>query len=512
MHVNAILDEGTLLSNGALRSMAVERLPGYGRVVIADAGLVAGDVLILVNAYGINAALIDAALAARELGVTTIGLLVALARRRRPPPTIRRATRARPACTRSSTSTSTPRCRSVTRSSPWTASSERTRRGLDLRQRLHPQLARHHRRRPSWPGAASTRRCGARATRPGATRPTGASSPASRTGSGTCDHRRGRRLRGWDPETGQCRRGPLAGRHDRRRGRHGRADDRPARRRTRPRARSGRPAGQRVPRPRPQRRRGHPDDGRGHHGRARRGGRHHLGPDHRHRHRGPHPARARPGGAGPRGRPAGGRGGAVRPRRGPLHLRPRRAPAACTTRPSCARSTRRRSNAGRAGTGALGSSRSRRTLRTRRDQIRRLRALGVAVSLGHTHATTAQLRAAVDAGAGLATHLGNGIPPLLPRHPNAIWTLLADDRVTAGIIADGHHLPPEVLTVMLRAKTADRAFVVSDSTALAGRPPGRYTSAVGGRSTSARTGDCPTWAPSCWPGPAVTWPTVCATS
>ena len=74
MHVNAILDEGTLLSNGALRSMAVERLPGYGRVVVADAGLVAGDVLILVNAYGINAALIDAALAARELGVTTIGI------------------------------------------------------------------------------------------------------------------------------------------------------------------------------------------------------------------------------------------------------------------------------------------------------------------------------------------------------------------------------------------------------------------------------------------------------
>lgn len=74
MHVNAILDEGTLLSSGALRSMALERLPGYGRVVITDAGLVAGDVLVLVNAYGINAALIDAALAARELGVTTIGI------------------------------------------------------------------------------------------------------------------------------------------------------------------------------------------------------------------------------------------------------------------------------------------------------------------------------------------------------------------------------------------------------------------------------------------------------
>jgi uncharacterized phosphosugar-binding protein len=74
MHVNAILDEGTLLSGGALRSMAMERLPGYGRLVIEDAGLEQGDVLVLVNAYGINAALIDAALTAREIGVTTIGV------------------------------------------------------------------------------------------------------------------------------------------------------------------------------------------------------------------------------------------------------------------------------------------------------------------------------------------------------------------------------------------------------------------------------------------------------
>ena len=58
MHVSAILDEGTLLSNGALRSMAVERTAGYGRIVIENAGLGPDDLLILVNAYGINAALI----------------------------------------------------------------------------------------------------------------------------------------------------------------------------------------------------------------------------------------------------------------------------------------------------------------------------------------------------------------------------------------------------------------------------------------------------------------------
>ncbi|WP_206662353.1 sugar isomerase domain-containing protein [Propioniciclava sinopodophylli] len=74
MHISAILDEGTLISSGALRSMAMERTPRYGRIVIDDASLGEGDVLVLVNAYGINAALIDAALRARELGVRTIGI------------------------------------------------------------------------------------------------------------------------------------------------------------------------------------------------------------------------------------------------------------------------------------------------------------------------------------------------------------------------------------------------------------------------------------------------------
>jgi uncharacterized phosphosugar-binding protein len=73
MHVSAILDGGTLLSNGALRSMAIERLPGYGKIVIADHGLGPGDLLILTNAYGINAALIDAAIEARRRRVFTIG-------------------------------------------------------------------------------------------------------------------------------------------------------------------------------------------------------------------------------------------------------------------------------------------------------------------------------------------------------------------------------------------------------------------------------------------------------
>lgn len=113
-------------------------------------------------------------------------------------------------------------------------------------------------------------------------------------------------------------------------------------------------------------------------------------------------------------------------------------------------------------------------------QIARICALGIQVAIGHTHASGSQIGAAVDAGASLSTHLGNGIFPQLARHPNPIWTQLADDRLTCGLIADGHHLPPETLEVMLRAKSVDRAFLVSDATELAGKEPGRYETAVGG--------------------------------
>ena len=74
MHISAILDEGTLLSSGALRSMAVERTPGYAQIVLDDYGLKEGDLLILINAYGINSATIDAALEAKRRGIRTIAV------------------------------------------------------------------------------------------------------------------------------------------------------------------------------------------------------------------------------------------------------------------------------------------------------------------------------------------------------------------------------------------------------------------------------------------------------
>lgn len=114
------------------------------------------------------------------------------------------------------------------------------------------------------------------------------------------------------------------------------------------------------------------------------------------------------------------------------------------------------------------------------DVIRALVGSGVHVSIGHTGASPEQVAAAVDAGARLSTHLGNGAAAMLPRHPNFIWTQLADDRLSASFIADGHHLPPDTFKAMLRAKGLSRAILVSDATALAGLPPGVYRQAIGG--------------------------------
>lgn len=110
-----------------------------------------------------------------------------------------------------------------------------------------------------------------------------------------------------------------------------------------------------------------------------------------------------------------------------------------------------------------------------------LRHRGTHTAIGHTMAPPEAIHAAVDAGARLSTHLGNGIAATLPRHPNPIWTQLADDRLHATFIADGHHLPPETLRAMARAKGLSRSILVSDATALAGQPPGRYDAAIGGQ-------------------------------
>jgi N-acetylglucosamine-6-phosphate deacetylase len=98
----------------------------------------------------------------------------------------------------------------------------------------------------------------------------------------------------------------------------------------------------------------------------------------------------------------------------------------------------------------------------------------VVVALGHTAASGQRIRDAAAAGARLSTHLGNGSHALLPRHDNYIWAQLAEDRLWASLICDGHHLPPAVFKCMLRVKTSNRTILTCDAGSLAGLPPGRY--------------------------------------
>ncbi|HHY47471.1 MAG TPA: SIS domain-containing protein [Firmicutes bacterium] len=72
--VNAMLDAGTNLIHGAKRSNYVERTPGYAKAVLDSYGITTGDVLVIVNAYGINAMTIDCALECKKRGVTSIGI------------------------------------------------------------------------------------------------------------------------------------------------------------------------------------------------------------------------------------------------------------------------------------------------------------------------------------------------------------------------------------------------------------------------------------------------------
>jgi N-acetylglucosamine-6-phosphate deacetylase len=111
--------------------------------------------------------------------------------------------------------------------------------------------------------------------------------------------------------------------------------------------------------------------------------------------------------------------------------------------------------------------------------IEKCRAHGVLVSIGHSLANTEQISTAVKAGATLSTHLGNGVPLLLPRHPNLLWDQLAEENLYSCIITDGLHIPDSFIKVVKKIK-GKNTIVISDATCFAGMPPGEYQSHIGG--------------------------------
>ena len=111
--------------------------------------------------------------------------------------------------------------------------------------------------------------------------------------------------------------------------------------------------------------------------------------------------------------------------------------------------------------------------------IEKCRENNVLVAMGHSLSNTEQINMAIKAGMTLSTHLGNGIPLLLKRHPNMIWDQLAADELYTCMITDGIHIPDSFIKVVMKNK-AKKALIVSDATHFAGMPPGEYHSHIGG--------------------------------
>lgn len=109
------------------------------------------------------------------------------------------------------------------------------------------------------------------------------------------------------------------------------------------------------------------------------------------------------------------------------------------------------------------------------DFIRAAVASGITIAIGHTAAAPDRIRKAIDAGACLGTHLGNGCAGMVPRHDNVFWPQLADDRLTCSVIADGWHVPATMLKCILRCKTLSRLVLTCDVSGFGGCAPGRYS-------------------------------------
>ena len=101
------------------------------------------------------------------------------------------------------------------------------------------------------------------------------------------------------------------------------------------------------------------------------------------------------------------------------------------------------------------------------------------VAIGHTNASAEQISRAVEAGASLSTHLGNGMYQMIHRHNNPLFSQLGREELYASIIADGHHLSEDLIRIITRTKQG-KTLLVSDATAFAGMDAGIYSAPIGG--------------------------------
>ncbi|WP_414583413.1 N-acetylglucosamine-6-phosphate deacetylase [Scytonema sp. PCC 10023] len=115
-----------------------------------------------------------------------------------------------------------------------------------------------------------------------------------------------------------------------------------------------------------------------------------------------------------------------------------------------------------------------------------LRSLGITVSLGHSQATATEAERAFEQGATMVTHAFNAMPPLHHREPGLLGAAIVHPHVMCGFIADGQHVSPTMLQILLRASSdpfsqqeqheiyKQKLFLVSDALAPLGLPDGVY--------------------------------------
>lgn len=120
--------------------------------------------------------------------------------------------------------------------------------------------------------------------------------------------------------------------------------------------------------------------------------------------------------------------------------------------------------------------------------IRRLAAAGVTVAAGHTDATYAAMRSALDAGLTGFTHLFNAMSQLTSRQPGAVGAALEDQAAWCGVIVDGRHVDPATLRIAMRCRPLGRFMLVTDAMPSVGAEMSSFT--LQGRSITVRDGAC----------------------
>jgi N-acetylglucosamine-6-phosphate deacetylase len=129
----------------------------------------------------------------------------------------------------------------------------------------------------------------------------------------------------------------------------------------------------------------------------------------------------------------------------------------------------------RAGRGAVRMVTLAPELRGGPDAVRAVVAAGAVAAVGHTDASYAVARSAIEAGARVATHLFNGMPGMHHREPGPVTALLEDERVVVELICDGVHLHPAVVRAAARTAGPDRVALVTDAVDATGVGEGTWT-------------------------------------